>query len=283
MSSLRSKINHTLLSFSFLGFLAAVAPGCGGIDNLDGDATYDDVSDELGQVEQATCSNGDGVNSAMAALAVATAKELKRWQSSKDFYIDSNYRLALTSTGKSQCADGKCWNTQAVLDLQKATFNTVKFGSVLFNADNFRSRLYSEFNEQKICESRAGAVGSNCPAELHKLTFKSAAAGACDTLFTFTATTPTGGALTSPSLLKNKLIYVGYPENAYLAFSSTGTTATIDPTYGLNDTGTTSSGSCVAACTKMSSADVTGSCCACNGATKKFGKSAWSTTTFICQ
>jgi hypothetical protein len=219
----------------------------------------------------------------MAALAVATAKELKRWQPSKDFYLDSSYRLALTSTGKAQCADGKCWNTQAVLDLQKAAFNTVKFGSVLFNADNFRSRLYAEFGEQKDCEARAGAVGSNCPVELHKLTFKSAAPGACDTLFTFTATTPTGGALTSPSLLKNKLIYVGYPENAYLAFNATGTTVTIDPTYGLNDTGTTSSGSCVAACTKMSSADVTGACCACNGATKKFGKSAWSTTTFICQ
>jgi hypothetical protein len=263
-------------------FLAAAIPGCAGGDFND-EYTSDDMGDELGQVEQATCANGDGVNSAMAGLAVATAKELKRWKSSTDFYLDSSYRLALTSTGKAQCSDGKCWNTQAILDLQKAPINKVKFGNVAFNADNFRSRLYAEFGEQKDCEARAGAPGSNCPAEDHKLTYVSAKAGACDTVFTFNATTPTGGTLKTPLLLKNKLIYVGYPENVYLAFSATGTTVSIDPTYGLNDTGTTAAGSCAAACTRMSSSDVTGQCCACNGATKKFAKSAWSTTTFICQ
>jgi len=273
-----SRLQSAVLS---MAVLAAVAPGCAGAGDFDDEFSSEDMGDELGQVEQATCANGDGVNSAMAALAVATAKELKRWKPSTDFYLDSSYRLALTATGKAQCSDGKCWNTQGLLDLQKAAFGKVKFGSVTFNADNYRSRLYSEFNEQKICESRG--AGSNCTAEDHKLTFKSQAAGACDTLFTFTATTPSGGALTSPSLLKNKLIFVGYPENEYLAFSSTGTTVTIDPTYGLNDTGTTTGGSCTAACTKLSSADVSGQCCSCNGATKKFAKSAWSTTTFICQ
>jgi hypothetical protein len=277
--SLQIKISRALLS---MAFLAAVAPGCGAPAEFDDEASSDDLGDELGQVEQATCDNGDGVNSAMAALAVATAKELKRWQPSKDFYLESGSRLALTSTGKARCSGGNCWNTQAVLDLQKAAFNTVKFGSTLFNADNFRNRLIAEFNEQKDCESRAGA-GSNCPVEDHLLTFKSAAPGACDTLFTFTATTPSGGALTSPTLLKNKLIYVGYPENGYLAFSAAGTTATIDPTYGLNDTGTTAAGSCTAACTKMSSTDIVGQCCSCNSATKTFAKSAWSTTTYICQ
>ena len=34
--------------------------------------------------------------------------------------------LALTSTGKAQCADGKCWNTQALLDLQKAPAGKVQ-------------------------------------------------------------------------------------------------------------------------------------------------------------
>jgi hypothetical protein len=262
-------------------FLAAFVPGCGAGD-FEGDFTGDELAEaELGQTEQATCANGDGVNSAMAALAVATAKELRRFQPTKDFYLDGSGRLALTSTGKAQCADGKCWNTQATLDLQKAAFNTVKFGSVLFNADNYRSRLNAEFRELQICESRGN--GANCPVEDHKLAFKSAAAGACDTVFTFTATTPTGGMMSNPSSLKNKLVFVGYPENEYLSFSSTSETISIDPTVGLNDGGSTSSGSCTAACTKMSSTDVTGACCSCNGATKKFAKSAWSTTTFLCQ
>src|SRR5207244_6761373 len=52
------------------------------------------------------------------------------------------------------------------------------------------------------------------------------------------ATTPTGGALTTPSLLANKLIYVGYPNNEYLQFSTSGSTVSIDPTYGLDADGT---------------------------------------------
>jgi hypothetical protein len=273
-----SKVQSAVLS---MAVFAALASGCAGGGDFDDEFASHDMGDELGQIERATCANGDGVNSAMAALAVATAKELKRWKPSTDFHLDSSSRLALTATGKAQCSDGKCWNTQGILDLQRAAFGKVKFGSVTFNADNYRSRLYSEFNEQKICEARG--PGSNCAAEDHKLAFKSQTVGACDTLFTFTATTPSGGALKSPSLLKNKLIYVGYPENQYLAFSSTGTTVTIDPTYGLNDTGTTTGGSCTAACTKLSSVDMTGKCCSCSSATKKYAKSAWSTTTFICQ
>lgn len=269
----------TLLPRAFVFHLVAatVLSGCGAAELPEEDWTID----EVGVSSEALCANGDGVNSAMAALAVATAKELRRWQPTKDFYIDSGSRLALTSAGKAQCADAKCWNTQALLDLQKATFNTVKLGKVTFNADNFRSRLYSEFNEQKICESRG--AGANCPAEDHTLTFVSEAAGACDTLYTFAATTPTGGALKTPSLLKNKLIFVGYPENEYLQFSSTGKTVTIDPTYGLNETAATAAGSCVAACTKVSANNASGLCCSCNGSTKKLVRSTWSSTTYLCQ
>jgi hypothetical protein len=101
-------------------------------------------------------------------------------------------------------------------------------------------------------------------------------------IFTFDATTPTGGALRSPSQLKNKLIYVGYPENPYLAFSSTGTTVSIDPTFGLNETSTTSTGACTAACLKMSSADVTGRCCSCNGQTRRYARSAFNVNAYLC-
>jgi hypothetical protein len=239
-------------------------------------------SDELGRAEEALCANGDGVPAAMAALAVATAKELRRWQPLKDFYIN-NGSLALTSTGKSLCADGRCWNTQGILDLQRAPLNSVKLAGVTFNADNFRSQLYSNFNEQKICESRPdNHAGDNCPAEQHKLTLKSVSSGSCDTVFTFNATTPTGGLLSYPAQLKNKLIYAGYPENSFLSFTSTGSTVSIDPTYGLNDTGTTSSGSCAAACTKLSALDVAGQCCSCSGSTRRYQRSAFSAAVFLC-
>jgi hypothetical protein len=240
-------------------------------------------SEDISQHREALCANGDGVNSAMAALAVSTAKELKRWQPSTDFMI-SNGALALTGTGRSQCSDGRCWNTQAILDLQRAPHNSVKFGNVTFNADNFRSRLVAELNEQKICESRPGTQQSNCPAEPHKLTFRSQQPGACDTIFTFDATSPSGAPLTNPSLLKNKLIYVGYPENPYLAFSSSGSTVSLDPTLNLNEGGTTTAGSCSATCVKIASADVTGQCCMCGfGAPKRYQRSTFSQHVFLCR
>lgn len=244
------------------------------------------TSDEIGQNQEALCANGDGVNSAMAALAVATAKELGRWNPTTDFLPLNRapWHLQLTAAGKARCSDGKCWNTQAILDLQKAPFNTVKFGSTVLNSNNLVSTLTARWNEQRNCESRGGTGAQNCTAEAHKLTFKSSQAGACDTIFTFNATNTSGGALKAPSQLKNKLMYAGYPSNPFLAFTSTGTTVSIDPTYGLNEGGTTTTGGCTAACTKLSSNTKTaGTCCSCNGATKKFVKATWSANAYLCQ
>ena len=240
------------------------------------------TTDEIGQNAEALCDNGGGANSAMAALAVATAKELQRWQSGRDFYLDGNDRLALTGAGKAQCGDGKCWNTQAILDLQKAPDGAVVLGGTEFDAENFRSQLYAGQNKQRACETRAGSGMFACTAEEHELTFRSQQAGACDTVFTFTATRLDGGALKRPAQLKNKLIFVGYPENEFLSFASTGSTISIDPTYGLNDDGSSSTGSCSVGCVKISSTSVAGQCCSCNGAVGSYVRSAWSGTTFLC-
>jgi hypothetical protein len=88
----------------------------------------------------------------------------------------------------------------------------------------------ARWNEQRKCESRGGTGATNCSAGQHKLTFKSRAAGACDTIFTFDAKNTSGGNLASPAQLKNKLMFVGGSANPYLSFSSTGTTVSIDPT-----------------------------------------------------
>ena len=247
--------------------------------------TTDDLEMELGQSEDAMCANSDGVNAALAALAAATAKQLGRWQPTTDFapMNGAPWHTQLTAAGKARCSDGKCWNVQAILDLQKAPPNSVKFGGVVFNANNFISQLTSKWNEQKNCELRGGTGAANCSAEQHKLTFKSQVAGACDTIYTYDAKNTSGGNLASPAQLKNKLLFVGGTGNPFIAFSSTGTTVSIDPTFGLTEDSTTTSGACTAACTKISTSNVAGQCCSCNGASKKYVKAAWSTTTYLCQ
>jgi hypothetical protein len=233
-------------------------------------------------MEQTLCANVDGVPSAMAALAVAAATELGRWQPTQDFRVRRGL-LELTPVGKRQCEDGRCWNTQAILDLQHAPSGTVMLGSTSFDGEAFRDELQANFREQSTCEARRDSRGRDtCQAERHELTLDSTAIGSCDTIYTFHATAPDGTALDEPEKLANKLIFVGYPENEYLSFTSTGKTVSIDPTFGLNSSDGTSSGSCTAACTLLSSTNITGNCCSCNGTIRSYVRSAFSITTYLC-
>jgi hypothetical protein len=294
------------------------ACGAGDLEYLDGATTGQDdeagysadESMELGTMEQSllSCANPDGTNSAMAALAVAVAQELGRWQAKRDFVlVKTNGQsestpgfasaLKLTSgsdafgaRGKSRCADGKCAKIQALLDMQyQPTLNKVYFqGSgttkVLLNPDALMSRLAAKFGEQLNCEATAKDNNANaCPIEEHVLAFQRSAKGSCDTNFFFKATKLNGQALTYTNQLKNKLQFADMV-NPYLDFQNLGGgVVSVDPTYGLNEDGTTSTGACIAACTKISTTSVAGQCCSCGGVTKKFVKSAWNTATFICQ
>ena len=279
---IKKLIGLSLLSLS-VGVACTEAPMTSEEMSEDEQLMSEDI--ELGQSGEALCANGDGVNSAMAALAVAAAKELGRWNPTVDFApgTAAPWYTTLTATGKARCSDGKCWNTQAILDLQKSPPNSVKFGSIVLNANNLVSTLTARWNEQKNCELRGGTGDTNCTAEAHKLAFTKAAPGACDTIFTFNATNTSGGALVNPAQLKNKLMFVGYPSNPYLAFSSTGTTVSVDPTYGLNPDGSTSTGSSTAACTKVSATSIVGAACTCNAVSGKFAVSTWSPVTYTCK
>jgi len=250
----------------------------------------DEASDEVGSSQQAlsfffnpfnfssSCSDSKGTNSVMAALAVATATELKRWQPTKDF-ASSNGMLALTATGKAQCADGKCWNTQAILDLQRAPAGTVQVRpGVFLDSSALKSSLTSNLLLQVLW-----LVISLVPD--HKLELLHSERGGCDQFYWFNVTSPSGGAISSllTSTLDQKLKWVGGSSNPYVQFQSNGTMVGIDPTYGLNQAGATATtGSCAATCTKMSNTDISGACCSCNG-TKRFARSTWSATTFTCQ
>jgi hypothetical protein len=237
-------------------------------------------SSEIGQIEQGLCANVDGVPSAMAALAVATATELKRWQSTTDFAVRDGF-LALTRAGKRRCADGRCPNTEAVLDLQRAPFGEVIIGESTLDAAALRTELASNFAEQQRCEAGDSPFG-RCTAERHELTLSSSQSGACDTVFTFDATRPNGKALREPERLATQLIYAGYPENEYLSFTSTSSTVSIDPTYGLNDSDSSSSGACTAACVKVSMTDISGQCCTCSGLTRSYQRSTFNASTYLC-
>jgi hypothetical protein len=257
------------------------------IGAFDDELAGDEEALELGTAEQelffnpfnffSSCSDPKGTNSVMAALAVATATELKRWQPTKDFQSSGGV-LKLTTTGKAQCADGKCWNTQAILDLQTAPAGSVQVRpGVKLDSAALKSALTSNLLLQVL-----HLISAFVPE--HKLQLIRSEHGGCDQFYWFNVTSPSGGAVSSllTWTLGQKLMWVGGSSNPYVQFQSNGTMVGIDPTYGLNEAGSTATGSCTAACTKMSGSNIAGTCCSCNG-TKKFVRSAWSTSTYLCQ
>jgi hypothetical protein len=270
---------------------------CGASDENEFDSSYSDQTDEMeiGQAEESlmNCANPDGTNSVMAALAVATAQELKRWQPSKDFVVfgtsgrsesslGPQQAIKLTPTGKSRCADGRCTTVQALLDMQYDQANDkVKIGNQTLSPGALRSRLVAKLREQATCEQRPANGGNNCPVEEHTLAFQRSAKGGCDTNFFFKASGVNGQPLKFPAQLKNKLMWVDV-HNPYVAFQNAGDVVSIDPTFGLNEDNSTSSGACSAACVRISRSDLSGQCCSCGGGTRRLTKSFWNASTFLC-
>jgi hypothetical protein len=147
------------------------------------------------------------------------------------------------------------------------------------------SRMVAKYREQGTCDAAAkdGGGSTVCPKEEHKLSYVSAAKCGCDTMFTFNVKRTDGTALKYASQLKNKLKFAD-SSNGYIQFTplANGDIA-IDPTYGLNPDGTTSSGTCTAACTKVSTTSVAGQCCSCGGVSKLFARSTFNANTYLCQ
>jgi hypothetical protein len=272
-------------------------------------SSFDEES-EYGTAEQGlmACANPDGTNAAMAALAVLVAKDLGRWDAGRDFKMITTsgfsetspgmqQAIALTSgsdakgpIGKSKCADGKCARVQAILAMQYDNMNGKVFfqgsGStkVQLNPAALRSRMYAKWQEQKSCDQNAkDGDATRCPVEQNALTYVSEAPGGCDTNFTFAAKSTTGAPLKMVSQLKNRLRFADQA-NPYINFQNLGNgNVSIDPTYGLGDDKASTSGSCSAACTKISTTNVVGQCCSCGGATKTYKSTTLSPTMYFCQ
>jgi hypothetical protein len=224
----------------------------------------------LGTAEEAvsSCTNPEGTNAMIAALAVAIGKELKRWQITTDFKLVAgpNWQtfMELTPTGLAQCTNG-CANVKALLFFQDSRYDgqVVFPGGIKLSSYSYAARLVAGYGEQKVCEGRPAnnTDPNNCAAEQHKLSLAYTSPGPCDTNYTFNARNPWGGMLQNPALLKNKLLWTG-TTNPYVAFTSTNSTVTIDPTWGLIDGDNTTSGSCQTVCTKISTTtNYVGACC----------------------
>jgi hypothetical protein len=304
-------------------FAAAAMPGCGAAhedemissdDAVEMDVASEEEEMDLGSLEQKlqNCANPDGTNAVMAAFAVAVGTELKRWQSTKDFVMFTTsgqsesspgmqQAIKLTSgtgpdgkpRGKSRCADGKCAATQALLDMQYEQARGKIYiqgesstNKVLLDPGALRARMVAKVNyEQKTCDDNAKDNDpARCPVETHLLKpIGTVSLGGCGVHYKFGVTKDASGTLLYPAQLKNKLIFADQA-NGWVDFRNMGGGfVAIDPTYGLNEDASTSSGSCAAACTKISATSVAGQCCSCGGASKKFAKSTWSASTFICQ
>jgi hypothetical protein len=240
---------------------------------------------------EALCANQDGTNAYMAALAAATARETGRWLPQRDFQWNSTtWQLELSTYGKKRCADGKCFNVQELLNMQNPAANglVVFPGGDKLNTQILNQRVKALYDRQVVCNNRPdNHTGDDCPVEYHQLTLTKTTNGPCDRMFTFKATATDGSALKEPSQLKNQLIWAGEATdstaNPYLSFQSTSSTVSIDPTLGLTEGDDTTSGSCAAACTMISSTSVTGQCCSCNGVTKTYSRSPFSAGTYLCK
>jgi hypothetical protein len=127
--------------------------------------------------------------------------------------------------------------------------------------------------------------------EPHRLRFnRKEAGGPCGNYYWYDVAQPNGVALEDAASTYVQLIFAGGKQtptgsdvNPFISQKVSGNQVAIDPTYGLNDANTTSTGTCTASCLKVSTASVIGKCCSCNGVNKKFAKSAWNATTYICQ
>jgi hypothetical protein len=281
---------------------------CGSGDMYDPDASQQDEIEEgaedaeLGSLEQAlhNCSNPDGTNAVMAALAVAVGHELGRWNSALDFESTGS-TIRLTSgtgsdgkpRGKSRCSGGVCPRIEGLLSLQNSNATNVYLQAetstalTLVHPGALSSRMVAKFWEQQNIDRDARDGDLNQPPKTaHTLIGAGISTlGGCGPHYKFNvafdATTTTPKPL--PAQLRRKLGFAD-EQNGWVDFRDLGNNVVaIDPTYGLNDEDTTSTGSCTAACTKVSTTNIAGSCCSCGGVNKTFKRSAFSTSVYLCQ
>jgi hypothetical protein len=298
---------------AFTLMLASTLTACGSGDMYDGteqDAVQDESSDsedmDLASLEQAlhSCANPDGTNAVMAALAVAAGHELGRWRAGLDFE-PNGAGIRLTSgtgsdgkpRGKSRCSGSVCPRIDALLALQNSNATGVFVQAesattkVAVNPSALASRMLAKLNEQ-ITKDRDAKDGDTyqVPKTAYTLTGAGITTlGGCGPHYKFNVKfdAPAPAVPPPPKPVQAQLKWAlsfADQQNGWVDFRevSPGVVA-IDPTYGLNDEDTTSSGSCTVACTKISTTNVANACCSCGGVNKTFKKATFNANTYLCQ
>jgi hypothetical protein len=221
-------------------------------------STAEESREQTGSASEAvtTCSSNNGLNPTRAALAVAMANELGRWDPADDLAV-SNYLVVLSSS--AVCLHNNCADTKAILGQQDWELMYWMDQNV-FNPTTFSNDMNASFNRQW---TKNDDLARNHPTQLppaHKL--KKVAGptdlgtGACGAHFVYEADHLDGTPLSASeaSNLGNALCYYGFGTcggNPYIAFTVTGqgcpsgrTCVAIDPTSSdSGSTGTTTGGS----------------------------------------
>jgi hypothetical protein len=242
--------------------------GCGG-----------KLGESLDTTEQgATCPNPDGYYGMEAALGVAMGIELGQWNSTEHL-INSGWRnVTLTSAAKQLCQSrdfAECANTQSILDMQQIDSLATPDGQRIWDGEQFYRQLQVGLQRQAIVDSRAGTDG--CPPLPHTLVFNHSTTGICGQDYWFDVAMSG-----SPEQLKCKLTYVGYPENTWLAFQSTGSTLALDPSPNMidPDESTPCINSIVAYDPDLS---MVGHCCRSGEFFGSFVAAGWNASTLVCR
>lgn len=251
-------------------FSMMLGVGCVGLMALQGcaGAEYAGDAEGVGAQESAlasTCFSAIGVHPTKAALAVAMATELGRWDPLTDLVIDKTpgYWKLILKPGVT-CIRNSCKQTKALLGQIDFTPDVTRFSNT-----NYSSDLFASMDRQT---NLIGDLTANNPTKLppaHKLTpvGKMTMTGACGPHYIFQVDNLNGTALTSAQAtnMSNALCFYGQNaatrncgDNPFVGFtktqvncptgrvcvaidpddgdagSTTTTTAGTAPTYSLN-------------------------------------------------
>lgn len=242
-------------------FIAAAAYAFAGCAMESTDVAANERTEEQAAV---ACSNQDGTNGMIAALAAAAALDMHRFQLLTDFYefrgFNNQLMLGITPAGKAACGAGNCATVANILAFQDSRLDqkAVIAGTKL-NSWTFASRLTSGFDKQKAC-----TTNNQCPYQAHLFGASSSiTAGNCtsSSLFAFPATKPDGTALTAAQIaqLNNALSWTtANGPNPMVQFSSTATSISVGDVGGMVP-GQSEPGPCQ----QFSTTNISGTACSC--------------------
>lgn len=236
-----------LMSAGFVGLVSL--QGCTGQD-------YTGDAEEAGIQESAvssSCYSSYGVNPSKAALAVAMAIEIGRWDPLNDLEIVNWSSVRLKSSVVCLNNSG-CKRTKAVLGQQDFTPDQSRFSDT-----NLRNDLVASFDRQRNLIQDLTNNHKDWLPPAHKLTLKGGptnlGAGACGPHYIFQVDNLNGTALTSAQAtnMSNTLCYYGQNttgtncgDNGFVGFTKTQVNCpsgrvcvAIDPDDGDAGTGTT--------------------------------------------